>query len=123
MPGGDFAPPASASQAVAGTGDYVWSGAGLVADVQAWIDAPAENHGWILVADETQPSPSARQFAAREHLDPALRPQLTVTWTEGGGQVPAPLAAPRTVPALTDLVLGAIAAVLAGLALLSLRRP
>lgn len=121
-PGGDFVPLASASQTVAGTGAYAWSGAGLVADVQAWADAPADNHGWILVADEALPSTTARQLAARENVDPVLRPQLTITWTEGGGQGPAPVAAPTTVPALADVALAMLAAILAGFALLSLRR-
>lgn len=121
-PGGDFVAAASASQDVAGTGTYAWSGAGLVADVQAWVDAPATNHGWILLADETLPAPTARQFAAREHADPGLRPQLTVTWTQAGGPGPAPVAAPTTVPTLAEGMLALLAAVLAVVALLSMRR-
>lgn len=121
-PGGDFVAAASASQDVGGTGTYAWSSAGLVADVQAWVDAPAGNHGWILLADETLAAPTARQFAAREHADPGLRPRLTVTWTQGGGPGPAPAAAPTTVPTLADGMLAMLAALLAAFALLSLRR-
>lgn len=29
---------------------YTWSSAGMVADVQAWLNAPSNNHGWLLKA-------------------------------------------------------------------------
>lgn len=38
----------------------------LVADVQAWSDAPASNFGWLLKSQSEQTSKTARHFAARE---------------------------------------------------------
>ncbi|MBI4622734.1 MAG: immunoglobulin domain-containing protein [Verrucomicrobia bacterium] len=80
-PGGDFAGAASASQPVSGgSGTVTFSSAGLVADVQAWVNNPATNFGWIMVAqDETGP---AVRFASREG-SPA--PSLVVDFTLGSG--------------------------------------
>jgi len=47
--GGDFAGAASAAASVAGTGSYVWSSAPMVSDVQAWLNNPAGNFGWIVL--------------------------------------------------------------------------
>jgi len=74
--GGDFGP-ASATEEVAQSGTTAtWTGAGLVADVQSWIDAPASNFGWILVGDETVLQ-TARSFRSSESF--SGRPRLTVT--------------------------------------------
>lgn len=77
-PGGDFAPLASAVSTVAGAGGYAWgSTPALVADVQSWLDAPASNHGWILIGGEDAPSTSKR-FDSRESADPISHPQLLI---------------------------------------------
>ena len=80
-PGGDFVATASASQAVnTNSGSINFSAAGLVADVQAWVNAPASNFGWILVAqDEAGP---AVRFASREA---AAAPSLLVDYTVSTG--------------------------------------
>jgi hypothetical protein len=84
-PGGDFAPVASAAIAVSGMAGtrFAWSGAGLVADVQTWLDAPATNFGWILIGDESPPAQAAtaRRFGAREHAAIGDRPVLVVAFT------------------------------------------
>jgi hypothetical protein len=82
-PGGDFAASASASLSVTSNGAYTWSGPGLVADAQAWLNAGATNFGWILRGTETG-SGTANRFASREGAA-ADRPQLTIEYT-----VPAP---------------------------------
>jgi len=65
-PGGDFAPSASATVAVGSTGPYtVTSTAALVGDVQAWIDAPATNAGWVVIGDETTERTAKRSAPAR----------------------------------------------------------
>jgi hypothetical protein len=67
-PGGDYAPGGSGQQSV-GTepGPVTWSTSpGLVADVQAWVDAPATNFGWIVIGNETDFN-SAKKFASREN--------------------------------------------------------
>ena len=74
--GGDFALGASASAAIGDTGFYIWSGPGLVADLQSWLDAPSQNFGWILLGNET-PGTSKR-FDSRTHPAPAARPVLEV---------------------------------------------
>jgi hypothetical protein len=45
--GGDFSPTVSASQSVGPIGQYMWSSAQMVADVQSWLDnRPATSVGW-----------------------------------------------------------------------------
>lgn len=85
-PGGDFVPAASASQRlVSGTASF--TSAGLSADVQAWVNDPTANFGWILVAqDESGP---AVRFASRQG---APAPSLIVDYTAetgGGATLPA----------------------------------
>lgn len=120
-PGGDFSASASASAVVATEAAYQWSGAGMVADLQAWLDAPASNNGWLLLADETIAGPTAKRFASREHGDASMRPLLLVDYSVGPGPGPRPVAAPVTVPVLRGEVLGALAALLGLAALLALR--
>jgi glucose/arabinose dehydrogenase len=59
---------ASASTAVSSTNNarYYWSGAGMVADVQYWLDNPPENFGWLLTSQDESSSRSVRGFASRE---------------------------------------------------------
>jgi hypothetical protein len=77
-PGGDFASQASAVAVVADAGSYAWASTpSLVADVQRWLDAPASNHGWILVGGEDAPS-TTKRFDSRESVDPTARPRLVV---------------------------------------------
>jgi uncharacterized protein (TIGR03118 family) len=65
---GDAAATASASTAVSSTHNarYSWSGAGMVADVQFWLDNPSENFGWLLTSRAESSSRSVRGFASRE---------------------------------------------------------
>jgi hypothetical protein len=82
-PGGDFASTSSASQPVSGgSGNATFSSAGLVADVQAWVNNPSNNFGWILVA-QAESGPAVR-FASRQG---APAPSLLVDYTapSGGG--------------------------------------
>jgi hypothetical protein len=79
--GGDFVPGASASCAVGDPNDFVWgSTAALVADVQAWLDSPASDFGWILVGGEGTGS-NARRFDSHEHPTASVRPRLTIQYT------------------------------------------
>lgn len=84
-PGGDFVGTASATTTVGALGFYSWSSLGLVADVQAFLDSPATNFGWLLRGGEDVPQ-SAKRFDSREHTNPAFRPVLEITY------VPAPAA-------------------------------
>lgn len=79
-PGGDFARDPSGFAAVGSAGAYVWgSTPALEADVQAWLDDPASNHGWLLIGEEGSPSTSKR-FASREDPLQDMRPQLVVVY-------------------------------------------
>ncbi len=78
--GGDYLAAPSASQNVLALGPYSWSSAQLAADVQLFLDQPDENHGWLVIGDES--GGSARRFDSRESATPALRPQLTVVFDE-----------------------------------------
>jgi uncharacterized repeat protein (TIGR01451 family) len=79
-PGGDFVATASASTSVSGVGSYQWTGAGLSADVQQWVNNPATDFGWILTGDEIS-RPSAKQFDSAANATAANRPVLTVDFT------------------------------------------
>lgn len=78
-PGGRFSASASATTTVGFEGIYNWISGALAADVQGWHDNPSVNFGWILSGDETQTS--AKRFSSGEDPVPALRPQLTVSYT------------------------------------------
>jgi hypothetical protein len=98
--GGDFMPVPSATQAVVDTATYEWIGAGLVADVQSWVDDPTSNFGWLLKGDESTLQ-TAKRFGSRESLAP---PQLAVDYTP---PVPGPPAWARAVLAMGMMALAA----------------
>ena len=85
--GGDFDPVASAQILVATVDLYTWQTTdALVADVQSWLDNPAENYGWLLMGDEANAF-TAKRFDSRQNPNESLRPMLEITY------VPAPGAA------------------------------
>ncbi len=78
--GGDFAGTTSGSITVDNIGTYtVASTAQMVADVQSWLDDPANNFGWLLLGTESISS-TAKRFDSRENPTVANRPVLTVTF-------------------------------------------
>jgi hypothetical protein len=80
--GGDFSATVSASQSIGDIGEYIWSSAQMVADVQSWLDNPASNFGWLVLGDESA-IPTSKRFDTRESTSP---PVLTIQYTE-----PAPI--------------------------------
>jgi len=78
--GGDFTASATSSISIGGTGIYTWTGASLVADVQAWLDTPSTNFGWIVRGDETT-TETAKRFDSRQNTTIANRPVLIVDYT------------------------------------------
>ena len=78
--GGDFAAAASATTTVSGLGIYHWTGAGLAADLQQWLDDSATNFGWLLTGLETTDK-SVKQFDSRENASPGTRPALSIDYT------------------------------------------
>jgi glucose/arabinose dehydrogenase len=78
---GDFNASASASTAVTGLGNYVWTSAQLTADVQNWISNPGQNLGWILISDNELSDKTARAFGSRENAVTNNRPELVIEYT------------------------------------------
>ena len=90
--GGDFSSTVSASQSVGGIGQYTWSSAQMVADVQSWVNDPGSNFGWLVLGDETA-SATAKRFDTRESASP---PVLTIEYRTGQPtQRPRPTPPPR----------------------------
>ena len=81
-PGGDFDAAPSGTTIMDGLGSYTFTGAGLAADVQSWIDGN-DNHGWIMIGDVSEPR-TVRQIASREYAIASQRPTLIVEWEVGG---------------------------------------
>jgi hypothetical protein len=78
----DFAATPSAVTTVAdAVGVYSWGSApGMISDAQAWLDNPAANFGWFVIADEMV-MPGSKRFDSRENATVASRPVLEVTFT------------------------------------------
>jgi len=92
--GGDFSATVSASQMVGQVGQYTWSSAQMVADVQAWLDNPASNFGWLMLGDETAIA-TAKRFDTRESASP---PMLTIEFTRAPRVAPSPRPRPSPAP-------------------------
>jgi hypothetical protein len=78
--GGDFVTTVSDTASVAGIGDYTWTSAQMATDVQAWVNNPAANFGWILIGNEAAPG-TAKRFDTSENPTASFRPTLEITWT------------------------------------------
>ena len=79
-PGGDFDPIASDTKVVLGLDIATTWGTTprMVADVQAWVDAPSSNNGWLLVGEEVADGGTAKRFNTRENTNVSTRPKLVV---------------------------------------------
>jgi hypothetical protein len=78
--GGDFNSTASATTNVNATGFYNWSSATVTADVQNWVNTPANNFGWLVKNVNETPSQTAKRFDSRENANTSFRPVLQVTY-------------------------------------------
>ena len=76
-PGGDFSSIADASASAIADITFATS-AELVARVQAWLNEPAANFGWMVLGDETDAT-TAKRYTSREGSE-ARRPKLTVEY-------------------------------------------
>lgn len=85
-PGGDFTGEPAGAVEVGDVGFYSWSGSGLVADVQFWVDHPEHDFGWLLSGDETA-NGTAKRFDSRESPDPGSRPSLQITFSVAAAPV------------------------------------
>ena len=94
---GDFSATVSASQSVGPVGQYTWSSAQMVADVQSWLENPASNFGWLVLGDESTIITS-RRFDTRETANP---PVLTIQYIAGARVLPTPR--PRPTPSAASI--------------------
>src|SRR5205085_6553381 len=100
-PGGDFSPTASATTTVSTLNTtYLWSGSGLVADVQAWVSNPASNFGWIIRGNEVTGGVAQRFNSRQNSSNP---PQLMVSF-EVSTPTPTPIPTPTPTPTPTPMV-------------------
>jgi spore coat protein A len=83
-PGGDFLAAPSATITIGGATPVSWTGAGMVADVQAWLNNPGSNFGWMVRGTETG-SHTTKRLGAHENLNSGYRPTLVVTYTPPPG--------------------------------------
>ncbi len=81
--GGDYNAIPSATVSVGTLGPNNWSTAAMVTDVQAWVDSPAANFGWVVIGDESG-SGTSKRFDTRENPAPGQQPMLTVDFTAPG---------------------------------------
>ena len=113
--GGDYAATASQTagmQSVPQTITFA-TAAGMVADVEGWVNTPADNFGWVVLGDEGSVE-NARRLLSRENSDAAGRPILTIEYT------PAPPPPLPVQPIPVNNRWGLL--LLAGLILLAVRR-
>lgn len=88
---GDYVAAASASATIPGSQGtpipYTWSGAGMIADVQAWIDDSSSNFGWLAKGIENQGGGTVRRFESRQNINNGsgatvdARPLLSIDYT------------------------------------------
>ncbi|MGB8170449.1 MAG: PQQ-dependent sugar dehydrogenase [Chthoniobacteraceae bacterium] len=76
-PGGSFNATASATAVQSGGPFLTWTSAQLKADVQAWLDSPASNAGWMIRGNENT-NLTACQFSSRQAG--GVPPALTITY-------------------------------------------
>jgi hypothetical protein len=88
-PGGDFAPGASAISATPPSGTATWASTPqLVANVQQFLDQPAQNFGWLFRSNPELWSHEVRRFDSRQHSVSTRRPRLTITYLLPGTSMP-----------------------------------
>ena len=99
--GGSFLASPSGSLQVGDVGPYLWTDAGMAADVQSWLEDAAGNHGWLVLGDETTLN-TARRFDSRENSTAANRPALMVRYSStvavGNGESPSRIALGPCIP-------------------------
>jgi hypothetical protein len=81
-PGGDFAAASSSTLIVDQLGVQTWSStASTVADVQAWLDMPSSNFGWLVKLDNESTPQTTKVFDSREATEIGVRPMLEIVFT------------------------------------------
>ncbi|HEX7191543.1 MAG TPA: DNRLRE domain-containing protein [Thermoanaerobaculia bacterium] len=80
--GGDFDSSTDATAAAGGSEtDVVFNATtAMIARVQAWVDQPSTNFGWIVIGNESA-SRSTKQLDSRESASTSTRPTLAIDYT------------------------------------------
>lgn len=76
-PGGDFGAAVATTSLTPTMGNFSWTSAGMLTNVQNWHSSPASNFGWILIGDELS-NCGAREFGSKET---GTAPELSITYT------------------------------------------
>ena len=89
-PGGEFVATASATRPVNDIGLYTWRSPTMRDDVQAWLESPATNFGWMLKGVEGAFA-TTKRFDSSEDASSPNQPSLTVHYRvpTGVGDAPA----------------------------------
>ncbi|MDH3512896.1 MAG: DNRLRE domain-containing protein [Gammaproteobacteria bacterium] len=74
--GGDFIAGASDTESIPFNGTVTFSGDGMESDLQAWVNEPSGNFGWIILGSPN--NSQVRKLASRE--SGSGQPQLSVTY-------------------------------------------
>jgi len=90
--GGDYDPTVSASTYVPAFEAFnSWEDPGMVADLQAWVDDPNANHGWLVLGQETGSVITEKRFVSRESATVSFRPKLEITYSVPDNPAPSGL--------------------------------
>ncbi len=81
MSGGNYGGSVGSSYVTSPGTFYTWTSNEMTGNVQAWLDHPEINHGWLLRGDEVQVY-SAKWFTSKDSPDSGSWPLLTVYYTE-----------------------------------------
>jgi len=88
-PGGDYDALVSGSTIVSddnGVGkSFTWTGAGMITDVQSWLNSPAGNFGWLIHGDETRGQSAKRLNGRTLNNSGDVAPVLMVTYVPEPG--------------------------------------
>jgi hypothetical protein len=100
--GTDRVATASATVSLDGTASSAfidWAGAGMVADVQAWLDGTASNYGWLFEcpAKERLSLRARNVFYSSDHTTAGERPKLVIEYTEAAVGTEGPLVGGRLI--------------------------
>ena len=103
-PGGDYEIEASASITVNLGTDAVFGSATVTEDVNAWLNDPSQNFGWIVIGMENSSSTAIR-FGSRENINPDQRPYLKLYY-QGSTSIGERLSERQAIHAFPDRVPG-----------------
>lgn len=78
--GGNFVATISGTTSVNNVGTYNWTGAQMIADIQAWVNTASTNFGWLIKTTEGG-SKNVKKFSSRNNATVSERPSLSVTYT------------------------------------------